>query len=261
LRALDEPRPVAEAIAGRHLEELGRGRFRAIAASLGVAEDEVRAAHRFIRDRLSPIAAGELEGDEPLALAAVPDAVIRERAGHPGELAVEVLATPGSALTVDPLYRRLAAEPETDARLHARRFVRRADSFLALLEQRSRTIHRIVVHLADRQARFIREGPRYLLPLTRADVAAALGLHESTVGRAAAGKFVLLPSGRLASLAHFFQASLGLEDALRAVIAAEERPLTDRELGERLSRLGYRVARRTVAKYRARLGAAASALR
>jgi RNA polymerase sigma-54 factor len=194
----------------------------------------------------------------------LPDAIIRQDPERPGELVVEVPDGPGASFIVDPLYRRLAAEPDAGppaARDHARRFVRQADAFVALLDRRSRTIARVVAHLAERQARFVREGAGTMRPLTRAEVARELGLHESTVSRAVAGKFVLLPGGRLSPLSAFFPASPGLEDALRAVLAAEERPLTDRELGERLRGMGYPVARRTVVKYRGRLGVNVHSLR
>lgn len=266
LAALDragDRQPHARAIVEWHLDDLARGRLARIARALGVAEEEVRAAHGFIRRRLSPSPLDGMDAERsspaPQGQAVRPDAVIRERPGRPGELEVEVLAA--VPLTVDPLYRRLAAEAGSPDRGHARPLVERADAFLSLLERRSQTLRRVVACLAERQAPFVRQGPRLLRPLSRADVARDLGVHESTVSRAAAGKFVVLPSGRLSPLHHFFQASLGLEDALRAAVAGEERALSDRELSLRLRDIGYPVARRTVAKYRSRLGLPAFALR
>jgi RNA polymerase sigma-54 factor len=65
---------------------------------------------------------------------------------------------------------------------------------------------------------------------------------------------VALPDGRIVALAKFFDRSLSVRDAVKAIVAAEIRPLTDDEIAARLAGLGYAVARRTVAKYRAAEG-------
>lgn len=102
---------------------------------------------------------------------------------------------------------------------------------------------------------------RYLSPLTRAEVAAAIGVHESTVSRATANKHVQLPSHEVIPFSHFFTASLSVKDVLNELISNEQRPLTDQELVEMLRSRGFDVARRTVAKYRNQLGILASTLR
>jgi RNA polymerase sigma-54 factor len=105
-----------------------------------------------------------------------------------------------------------------------------------------------------RQQEFLRRGPRFLRPLTRAQIAREVGVHESTVGRAVADRHAILPSGRLAPVSHFFMASRGPEAALAELVAGESRPKPDGELAGELAGLGFKVARRTVAKYRDRLG-------
>ena len=84
-----------------------------------------------------------------------------------------------------------------------------------------------------------------------------LGLHQSTVSRATAGKYAMLPSHRIVPMADFYSASGGLADELRRIVAAEDRPLSDGELADRLRARGYAIARRTVTKYRMKLGIAA----
>ncbi len=81
-----------------------------------------------------------------------------------------------------------------------------------------------------------------------------MGLHESTVCRAVAGKIALLPNRALAPLDDFFHAARPVQEALRELIAAEQEPLSDQELAELLVARGYPIARRTVAKYREQLG-------
>jgi RNA polymerase sigma-54 factor len=81
-------------------------------------------------------------------------------------------------------------------------------------------------------------------------------MHESTVSRATAGKFVLLPIGRVIPFSDFFTASLGVKDVIKGIIAAEDplRPYSDQEIVEKLrGDHGIILARRTVAKYREEL--------
>jgi RNA polymerase sigma-54 factor len=111
---------------------------------------------------------------------------------------------------------------------------------------------------------FLEHGPRALKPLSRSAVAEELGIHLSTVSRAASGKHAQTPWGIFA-LSTFFPAPAkgtrdeprdSARDAVRAIVAEEDRarPLSDDEICERLRALGFRIARRTVAKYRSELG-------
>jgi RNA polymerase sigma-54 factor len=111
------------------------------------------------------------------------------------------------------------------------------------------------------QQDFMTRGDRYLKPLTRAQLADALGVHESTVSRAVAGKIVQLPNGRLIPLARFFDRAAPIKEAIKELIAQEDEPLSDRAIAEKLAQQGYRVARRTVTKYRNALNILPSSLR
>ena len=99
--------------------------------------------------------------------------------------------------------------------------------------------------------------------MTRGQLAEYIGLHESTVSRATANKFVLLPEGRTIAFDDFFDASLAAKDYLRELIVDEEgaRPLSDEDLANRLAEKGIHLARRTVAKYRESMGILPSRLR
>ncbi|MFN8511490.1 MAG: hypothetical protein U0841_02630 [Chloroflexia bacterium] len=103
-----------------------------------------------------------------------------------------------------------------------------------------------------------------LRPLTRAVVAQQIGVHESTVSRATANKYVMLPNRQVIPFSDFFTPSLSTKDVIREFILKERakgRPLTDREICDRLLLQGIRIARRTVAKYRAELGILPSTMR
>jgi RNA polymerase sigma-54 factor len=93
---------------------------------------------------------------------------------------------------------------------------------------------------------------QHLVPLTRAEVGDLIGMHESTVSRATADKYVMLPSGEIVPFSHFFTASLGVKDLVRKLIESEDsgHPFSDQEIADRLLEQGVVLARRTVAKYR-----------
>ncbi len=101
---------------------------------------------------------------------------------------------------------------------------------------------------------FILKGETQLKPLTRASLAEELGVHESTISRAVSSKAVQLPNGRIVPLSLFFDRSLNVRTYLKNIIEVETHPLSDMELVDLLSKQGFNVARRTVAKYRAMEG-------
>ena len=68
--------------------------------------------------------------------------------------------------------------------------------------------------IVECQLDFLENGIQHLRPLTRAEVGERIGMHESTVSRATAGKFVLLPSGEVVAFSMFFTASLGVKDVI-----------------------------------------------
>jgi RNA polymerase sigma-54 factor len=246
-----------------HLEDLARGRLRAVAAANGVPTAEVVAAREALC-KLQPSAVVDDVG-EPV-LAARPDVVVRNGHGRLGELEVEVVDDAWRGLRVEPLYRRLASGlaplPLTASeREHVRGQVARADDLLASLEERSTVLGRVARCAVERQRGFLRDGPAAHAPLTRAEVARELGMHQSTVSRAVSGKHVQLPDGRLVPMAELFGTARSAQELLRSIVAAEARPLSDDQLADRLSAGGHVVARRTVAKYRARLGIPPAALR
>ena len=165
---------------------------------------------------------------------------------------------------------RQAPKGETKSAAAARREERRyLDDRLAsgrrlidLVAQRQATLLAVAQAIADAQPGFFRNGPAGLRPLTMAQIAAKVGVHETTVSRAVGGKYARTPFG-LAELRSFFVGGLATatgEDAsvasakamLKAMVEAEDpaSPLSDQQLAKRFAGRGIRLARRTVAKYR-----------
>ena len=259
--------PHIRAIVGEYWLDLGEHRYGAIAHALGISYEEVVAARDFMRQHLRPFPLERAgDGSTPLETAFLaPDVIIRIE----GEcLAVEVVESRRFYLRLNPLYQELSRaiaqhqqEVSSEEREHLNTFVSRARLFLTNMRQRRETIRRIAEYLAERQEGFLRHGVRHLAPLTRAEVAAVIGVHESTVSRATANKFVQVPSREIVPFSTFFTASLSVKDVIAELIASEQTPLTDQEIVETLRQRGFDVARRTVAKYRGQLGILPSTLR
>jgi RNA polymerase sigma-54 factor len=247
--------------------DLGEHRYGAIAHALGVTYEDIVAARDFMRHYLRPFPL-ERAGDSASTLETsflAPDVIIREEGD---DLIVEVVESRHFYLRLNPLYQELSQaiahhqqEVSTEEREHLNTFVSRARLFLTNLRQRRETIRRIAEYLVERQEGFLRHGVRHLAPLTRAEVASAIGVHESTVSRATANKYVQVPSKEIVPFSHFFTASLSVKDVIHELIANEKTPLTDQEIVETLRQRGFDVARRTVAKYRGQLGILPSTLR
>jgi RNA polymerase sigma-54 factor len=250
--------PLARAIVADHLESLARGATGTIARRLGVTETEVTMAREFIRRELYP--RPDLHGgaaqDDRADTSIRPDVAVVRPPDRESGFRVDILEELRLVLNVDPLYRQVARADHQVAE-----WVKRGDFFLARLRERWSTMRRITEYLLERQPGVVADEPAADPHVTRAEAAVDLGLNPSTVSRAMAGKYVMLPSRRVLPFATFFDGSRAVCAQLEAILAAEERPLTDSELCARLERAGHNVARRTVAKYRRRLQVLPSAYR
>jgi RNA polymerase sigma-54 factor len=259
--------PYIRTIVADYWFDLGEHRYGAIAQALGISYEDVVTARDFMRQHLRPFPleratdAGNANDTSYL----MPDVVIREENGH---LIAEVVESRRFYLRLNPLYQELAQatargqqDVSAEEREHLSTFVSRARLFLTNLRQRRETIRRIAEYLIERQENFLRHGVRHLEPLTRAEVAAAIGVHESTVSRATANKYVQIPNKEIVPFSHFFTASLSVKDVIQELISNESAPLTDQDIVEILRKRGFDVARRTVTKYRGQLGILPSTLR
>lgn len=141
------------------------------------------------------------------------------------------------------------------------------------IHQRQRTIYRVTESIVRMQRDFLETGVGALKPMVLRDVAADIGMHESTVSRVTANKYVHTPQG-IFELKFFFNtgikrvegvslASEAVKEKIRELIANEnpKQPYSDQELLEMLRKRNIDVARRTIAKYREMLGIESSSRR
>jgi RNA polymerase sigma-54 factor len=253
---LDDVRKrLARAVITDHLPALARGHFTSIARGLGVSRAEIEQVLDLIRRHLRPYPA--FDGNAPASASyVVPDMVVRKHDEIAGAFTVELVEP---AVTRLGVRRHKATSASTPAA--AETSVPKAKAFLAQLHDRWDTLRRVAEYTVQRQQEFLADGETALKPLTRAEVAAALDLHESTVSRAVADKYALLPDRTIVPLSRFFGVSGGIDGELRKLLKAADGPMSDQCLADRLCEAGYPIARRTVAKHRARLGMTAASMR
>jgi RNA polymerase sigma-54 factor len=267
-RGLSQPHALD--IVTQYLTELGEHKFGRIGHELKISAQEVSDVWEFVKTKLNPHPAHGFSSTnssdrDTRAMYVIPDVVISR---GPDEFEVEVVESRRFQLRVNPMYTRLSADLQRssaamnpDEKRHVQQYVGRAKLFIANINQRRQTLFNITRCLVDQQRDYLEHGVRHLRPLSRAAVAVQLGVHESTVSRATAQKYVMLPNGEVIPYAHFFTPSLSVKDIMKEVIEKEGKPLTDSEIVERLKEKGIHIARRTVAKYRMQLAILPSSLR
>jgi RNA polymerase sigma-54 factor len=266
LRALEMEgrfQPYAREIVDRFLWALGKRQYEQIARELGISRQTVIQVHEFFKRELTPFPARRVVERSPGPLQVGPTAVVpqvairRQPQIEGGAYTIEIIEAQQFRLRVSPsylqAYQDLRGQPALQReaeRAHLQQYVGRARLLIFSLRKRWQTLGRITRYLVQRQQAFLEQGVSALQPLTRAEVAEALGLHPSTVSRAMADKFVLLPNTQVIPFSTFFESNLPIKAALKEILDQESRPLSDQRLTELLAERGMQVARRTVNKYR-----------
>jgi RNA polymerase sigma-54 factor len=259
----------AAKIVAAYLDLLGRKKFPEIASALGVSQEAVREAGAVIA-HLNPKPGRAFSGEEARVLS--PDVII-ENVGD--DYAVSLVRDNVPHLRISRTYRDLLGESagSPEVRGYLRDKIRGGKFLIKSIRQRQQTILSIAREIAARQRAFLGEGVAALAPMTMAQVAEVVGVHETTVSRAIAGKTVATPQG-VFEMKFFFTSgyraadgaevsSTSVKDVIAALVRSEDphRPFSDQQITERLKSEGLPVARRTVAKYREILGILPSHLR
>jgi RNA polymerase sigma-54 factor len=197
-----------------------------------------------------------------------PDVFVRPM---PGGYAVELnQATLPRLLVNRRYYQELKTGPQDKAsRAWLSECLQSASWLVKALDQRARTIVKVVTEIVKRQQGFFERGVAAMKPLTLREVADAIGMHESTVSRVTSNKYLLCDRG-LYELKYFFgsgvasaegeggAAAEAVKDGIRAIVEAETEVLSDDAIAALLNQRGFDCARRTVVKYREAMGIGSS---
>lgn len=255
----------------KHLEDLAAGRLQRIAHSLKISLSRVQELADVIR-KLDPKPGLRFSGPGEVRYI-VPDVVIEE---IEGEFIILVNDITVPRLGVNKAYRdALSQEEGSDTRKFVEQKLNAAAWLIRSIEQRRLTLYKVADAIVKWQSEFLRNGIRHLRPLTLRDIAEEIGVHESTVSRATAHKYVQTPRG-VFEFKFFFANSMGrgnnndsgvttdvIKIVLRDIIASEnpKSPYSDQKLAEMLKARDMEISRRTVAKYRDELGIGATSVR
>lgn len=265
---------LADSLAARivrdHLSLLETRNYKGIAKATGRLPEEVAAAVEVITG-LNP-RPGRIYGEEdPVYI--VPDVYLYKL----GEEYVIVLNDEGlPRLRISGYYRDILDKDSTapgDTKNYVQDKLRSAMWLIRSIQQRQRTIYRVVESLLKFQRDFFEHGVERLKPLVLRDVAEDIGMHESTISRVTTNKYLHSPQG-IFELKYFFNstisthggeglASESIKQKLKGIVAREDpkKPLSDSAIAAIFNREDIQLARRTVAKYREQLGILPSKLR
>ena len=180
-----------------------------------------------------------------------------------------------SSLRISARYLRIMEDPSTpeEVRNYIKEKITSGNLLIKSMTQRQSTIKNITEKIVEHQKEFFSKGDDAMKPLTMAQIAGEVGVHETTVSRAIANKYVKTPRGTF-PLKHFFTSGFQTDSGdsvsnyrimnqIKETISNENpiHPVSDQKIVEALAKQGLNVARRTVAKYRESLGIASSHMR
>lgn len=262
LRHLPERHFLAETIVAKHFLALERHQVDAIVRLEKASREDVVAAAKIIAG-LDPYPGRHYTSGNVEYV--VPD-VILER--HDDQYLIIINDDQVPELRISNAYKQLlrrgsGISPETRQYLHER--LDRAQWLIRSIEERRKTLYRVVEAIVERQQDFFEKGVEHLRPLNLRQIAERVGLHESTISRVTSQKYIQTPRG-VFRLKYFFSSQIKTEGggdisstsvkaALQELIGQENprRPMSDQRLTEMLNGRGFHIARRTVAKYREEL--------
>ena len=257
-------------IVAEHMDDLGKHRFPEIARRMAIsAEDVQKAADNIARLNPRP---GQVFAAAPQNYV-LPDVIVEK---VDGEYQIAFNNEQIPHLRISNLYKDIIASGDaqtSDVKDYIRDKIRSGKFLIRSIHQRQQTIINIAQQIVSRQRDFLEHGPSHLKPMTMAEVADTVGVHETTVSRAVSGKYMATPQG-VFEMKYFFTggyqtatgeslSNISVKQAIFDLVKHESgsAPLSDHEIVEILSERGIPIARRTVAKYRGELNILPSHMR
>ncbi len=246
-----------------HLENLRDNRLPAVQKATGMTIDEIQAAWGQLR-KLNPKPGAKFA--EAFVPTVTPD--VRLERDEDGNYKVVMDDDRTPQLYISDYYRKRLASGNATAeeREFIKRKVNAAQWLIESINQRRSTLTRVAQAIVEHQTRFLEEGPEAIEPLKMQQIADQVGVHVTTVSRAVDDKWIQTARGIL-PLRRFFVGGTQSDDGeevawdairikLQEVIDEEDKsaPLSDDHLVEELRKHGLKVARRTITKYRQKMG-------
>ena len=254
LERAGEKDSLAAIICENYLEHLGKHHFNYIAGALNVSEAAVQEALLRLRALAPYPANGFDDGPDPVWVRPDVEVVLEDH-----ELVVRTLDEYLPHYAISSYYVSLlsSGELKEEDERYLKEKLREAKGVLNFVYRRSETTLLCAKAIVERQRQFFLYDPDSLNPCSMTELAAALGIHPSTVSRAVRDKYILCRWGTV-PMADFFQNEVSGDTAweitqrIQEMISDEDpyHPLSDNAISERLAARGYNIARRTVAKYR-----------
>jgi RNA polymerase sigma-54 factor len=253
---------IVEAVVMHHLKDLEKKQYAKIAKALDVTVAEVFQATKVI-EGLEPKPGRPFSNTQNYVI--VPDVFVVK---NEGEWVVLLNDDGLPRMRISPYYKQMMSSGEggsSETKAYLDEKLRAAQWVIRSIEQRNKTIVKVVSSIVKFQEQFFEKGIQYLKPLVLKQVAEDIGMHESTISRVTANKYMYCPQGML-ELKFFFNAGLQCADKpndmlssvtvremIKRMVAEEDanHPLKDEEIAARLRERQVLIARRTVAKYRA----------
>jgi RNA polymerase sigma-54 factor len=246
-----------------HLEDLRDNRIPQIQKATGFSQSQLQEALAELR-KLEPKPARRFV--ESYAPSVTPDLSVVQEEG--GRYVVKMDEGPSRNLYISKYYRQRLANGQAtkEEREFIKRKVNAAQWLIESIEQRRATLMKVSQAIVDYQTKFLDNGPEFIEPLKMQQIADQVGVHVTTVSRAVDDKWIETPRG-IFPLRRFFAGGTQTEDGediawdririeLQKLIDHEDKsdPLSDDEIVKRMGAAGLKVARRTVTKYRQKMG-------
>lgn len=269
LDRLDMAHSPAAELVENYLDLLAVKKISAIARAMKITEEDVKQIAHFIAT-LEP-KPGRIFCSETSSYV-LPEVFVEK---VDGEYVVTVNNDQIPHLYISNHYRKLMKNPKTttETKQYIREKIQAGKFLISSINQRQDTIFRIASAIVRVQTAFLDHGVKQLKPLVMGEIAKELGIHETTVSRAIANKYMQTPRG-LFDMKYFFTPGLKtasgetisnttIKNMIQQFVAEEDtlKPLSDQRLVNLLEEKGVKVARRTVAKYRDKLKIPPSHLR
>ncbi len=261
-----------ETVMKGYFREMAGNRLRVISKETGIGTERLQEMRDLLKT-LDPKPGKNFYSGEAVQYV-VPDISVRK--ADDGRWHAVINDDTSPELILSSYYTELIREYDGDSELRSYLSgkIKSAKWLIQNIQQRKQTISNVAEAMIERQQDFFDKGESGLEPMTLEQIAEDAGIHRSTVSRTIRGKYLECDQGTF-PLKYFFSSGLdcvegekkasstGVTSLIKEMIEGEDtgKPLSDQKISDRLGEQGYKVSRRTVAKYREQMNIPSSSVR